>query len=163
MTDAADVQADAAEETAAPPRSLRRLIVIVATLLVVVGAGIGTWYVVVPRVLHRTPTADAAPADIVKATVPLSPVVVNVSGSGKQYVRVAVSLGIAKATEAKAIEERRAEILDLLIGVLGSADAQTLASESGREELKEDVLDRIRQDLGLTLVTRVYFTEFVIQ
>ena len=147
---------------AAPPRGKGRLVVIVAIALVVLGGGgAGAWWF-----LHgRAPGAEPAPKveATVRTIVPLGAVVINVNGEPRRFLRAAVSLGLSSAKETKAIEERKPELLDLLIGVLSTTDMETLASEEGRDALKEALLARIRGDLGVPTVARVYFTEFVIQ
>ncbi len=47
--------------------------------------------------------------------------------------------------------------------MLSAADPQTLTSTDGKEAIKRALLSRIRDELHLTKVGRVYFTEFVIQ
>ena len=119
-----------------------------------------------------TPAAPASSADAakpekkeipVKATVPLGAVVVNLSGEARRYVRVGVSVGIPDAHEAKHIDEHKSQLLDLVISVFSTAAVETLMSEEGRTEIKETLLTRMREELHLEKIGRIYFTEFVIQ
>ena len=136
----------------------------VGGLVVLAALGVGGWFLV-PRVFGAKPPAQEAKAEeeAIKATAPLGAVIVNLGGETRRYLRVAVHLGVPSAKDIKAIEEAKPQILDLVITVLSSADVETLVSEDGRAELKEELLGRIREDLGLAKVGRVYFTEFVIQ
>jgi flagellar basal body-associated protein FliL len=160
-----DAQEAAADAPAPAARKLpvRLLAIVGVAALVLGGAG---WFTV-PRWLGTGAPAAAGEkktiAVPVKATVPLGALVVNLPGEGKRYLRVATSVGVASAKDVKAVEEARAQLLDLLITVLTGSDPATLASEDGRTGLKEALLARIHEDLKLERVGRVYFTEYVIQ
>lgn len=147
-----------------PPKKRSPLLLYGAVgLVVLAGLGAGGWFLV-PRVSGAKPaTPEAKVEEPIKATAPLGAVLVNLGGETRRYLRVAVHLGVSNPKDIKAIEEAKPQILDLIITVLSSAEVDTLASEDGRAELKEELLGRIREDLGLTKVGRVYFTEFVIQ
>ena len=149
---------------AEPAKKRSPLLIYGVVGLVALGAlGAGGWFLV-PRVFGAKPATPAAKVEEpLKATAPLGSVLVNLNGETRRYLRVAVYLGVPSAKDIKAIEEAKPQILDLIITVLSSADVDTLASEDGRAELKEELLGRIREDLGLSKVGRVYFTEFVIQ
>lgn len=135
----------------------------VVGLVVLAGLGAGGWFLV-PRVFGAKPPApEAKVEEALKATAPLGAVIVNLGGETRRYLRVAVHLGVPAAKDIKVIEEAKPQILDLVITVLSSADVETLLSEDGRADLKEELLGRIREDLGLAKVGRVYFTEFVVQ
>jgi flagellar basal body-associated protein FliL len=149
---------------AAPAPARRSWLKSVIALVVLGGLGAGGWFIA-PRVLHRTTApAEAKPAPVVvKATVPLGAVVVNVLGQTRRYVRVSLSLGVPNAKDVKEVEESKAQLLDLVIAVLASREAEALAREEGREKVKAELLERIHHELKLEHVARVYFTEFVIQ
>jgi flagellar FliL protein len=163
QTQAAPAPADA--PPAAAPAKKRPLLLYGAIGLVVLGAlGAGGWFLY-PRVFGA-PKSGAAEARVevpVRTTVSLGAVVVNLADDPRRYLRVAVGLGVPGPKEAKEIEELKPQLLDLLIGVLSSTEVDTLTSEEGRAELKETLLSRIREELKLERVGRVYFTEFVIQ
>jgi flagellar FliL protein len=167
-TDASAVTAAAATlEPVLPPSPAKRgkLLIIAVVGVVVLGALGGAAWFFVPRFLGGD-KEEAAPAKVelpVKVTVPLGAVVVNLNGEARRYVRVGVSLGVPGPKDAKEVEESKSQVLDLLISVFASADVETLASEDGKTELKEELLARIREELHLENVARVYFTEFVIQ
>jgi flagellar FliL protein len=74
-----------------------------------------------------------------------------------------VELGVPSEVAAKEVEKHKPQLLDLLVTVFSTAELETLESGSGRTELKEELLSRIKDELGLAKVARVYFTEFLIQ
>ena len=147
----------------APPKKRGLLIPLVIGVVVLAGLGAGAWFFVVPK-FFGTAHAKAAPVEPpVKATAALGAVVVNLNGEGRRYLRVGVSLGLPGAHDAKEVEEHKSQLLDLLIQVFSAADLDTLTSEEGKTELKEELLSRMHEELHLKKVLRVYFTEFVIQ
>ena len=149
--------------TAAPKK--RGMLVPLLIGVVLLGAiGAGAWFFVMPKFLG-TAQAKAAPVEPppVKVTVPLGPVVVNLTGEAKRYLRVGLSLGVPAAADAKEVDEHKSQLLDLIISVFSAAEMETLTSEEGKTELKDELLERMHKELHLKSVSRVYFTEFVIQ
>ena len=148
----------------APKKKRGLLIPLVIGVVVLAGLGAGGWFFVVPKFFG---TAHAKPAEPkeppVKATAPLGAVVVNLKGEARRYLRVGVSLGLPDSHDAKEIEEHKSQLLDLLIQVFSAAEIETLTTEEGKAELKEELLEKMRDDLHMKKVLRVYFTEFVIQ
>ena len=149
------------EAAAAKKRGL--LIPLVIGVVVLAGLGAGAWFFVVPKVFG-TRAKPAAPVELpIKVTVPLGPVVVNLKGEARRYLRVNVTLGLATSADAKEVEEHKSQLLDLLILAFSGAELATLTSEDGKTELKEDLLERMHEELNLKKIRRLYFTEFVIQ
>ena len=152
---------EAADAPAKKKRSMLMLLVVGMVVLAALGAG--AWFFVAPTFVG-TPAKPEAPKELpVKVTVPLGPVVVNLKGEARRYLRVNVTLGVAAAPDAKEVEEHKSQLLDLLISVFSSAELDALMSEDGKTELKDELLERMRDELHLKKIVRVYFTEFVIQ
>lgn len=165
MSDAALATVAAAAQAAPAKAGKGRLIVVLAVVVVLLGGlGAGAW-LFAPKLFGKT--AEAAKPEkkeiVVKATVPLGAVVVNLSGEARRYVRVGVSVGVPDAHDAKHVDEHKSQLLDLVISVFSTAAVDTLMSEEGRTQIKETLLGRMREELHLEKIGRVYFTEFVIQ
>ena len=154
----------AAEPVVAEPKA-RGLLYALIGLALLVALGAGGWFV------FGRPAGSAKPGEpevrrevTVKATVSLGSVVVNVGQpDGRRYLKVGVELGVPGPKDTKEVEEHKAQILDLLISVLSTTPVDVLGSEEGRAGLKKALLARIRDELGLEKVSRVYFTEFIVQ
>jgi flagellar protein FliL len=161
---ASAVEAASPPAETAPAPARRSWLKPVIAVVVLGGLGAGGWFVA-PRFLHRTTApVEVKPAPVVvKVTVPLGAVVVNLLGQTRRYVRVSLSLGVPTAKDVHEVEESKAQLLDLVIAVLASREAEALATEEGREKVKAELLERIHHELKLEHVARVYFTEFVIQ
>jgi flagellar basal body-associated protein FliL len=130
--------------------------------LVVLGAA--AWFLL-PRLTGGAAAHPEPPPELpVKATVPLGSVIVNLGPpEAKHYLKVGVELGVTSVKEAKEVEEKKAQILDLIITVLSTTPIETLGSGDGRLELKKSLVERMHEELRLEHVSRVYFTEFLIQ
>jgi flagellar FliL protein len=158
------VAAPVLEGVEVPPKKRSLLIPLIAGIVVLGALGAGVWFFVVPKFSAPAQAKPAAPVETpVKATVPLGAVVVNLKGEARRYLRVNVSLGLPAHPDIKEIEEHKSQLLDLLVSALSAADIETLMSEEGKTELKDEILERMHEELHLKKVLRVYFTEFVIQ
>jgi flagellar FliL protein len=141
------------------------LLYVVGALVVVAVFGAAAW-MLAPRFLGSPASAppEHSPEAPVKATVPLGSVVVNLGPpESRHYLKVGIELGVTAAKAVKEIEEKKAQILDLIITVLSTTPIETLGSGDGRAELKKTLLERFQDELKLEAVSRVYFTEFLIQ
>jgi flagellar protein FliL len=139
----------------------RLVILLVVGVLLLGGLGAGAW-LFVPRLYGGGEPAEP-PVVMVKATVPLGAVVVNLNGEDRRYLRVGVSLGVPDAKQVKEVEEHRSQLLDLVISVFSAAEVEELTSEEGKAEIKRALVERMHEELHLESIARVYFTEFVIQ
>jgi flagellar FliL protein len=159
---AAAAAVDAAADAA--PKKRGMLVPLVIGIILLGALGAGGWFFLAPKFLGGA-QAKAAPVEPppVKITVPLGPVVVNLPGEARRYLRVGLSLGVPSSAEAKEIEEHKSQLLDLVISVFSAAEMETLTSEDGKTELKDELLERMHKELRLKKVLRIYFTEFVIQ
>ena len=162
---AAAAPAAAGAEPAAAPAKKPIILLAGIGLALVALLGVGGWFLA-PRLLgtHKSPEGEVKTEAPVKVTVPLGAVVVNIGSPDKRrYLKVAVELGLTAAKGAKEVEEKKPQITDLLISVLATAPVESLGTEGGRVKLKQTVLTRIKEELQMEHVTRVFFTEFVIQ
>ncbi len=155
---------EVAEPTPARPKAPVRLYALIGLVLLVV-LGAGGWLFVAPLLGPSAPApAEVEHETVGKATLSLGSVVVNVGPpEGRRYLKVGVNLGVLGPKDTKEVEEYKAQLLDLLISVLSATPVESLGSEEGRAGLKKMLLARIREDLGLKKVSRVYFTEFMVQ
>ena len=154
----------ATEPVAAKPKAPVWLYAVIGLVLVAVLGGAG-WFVAARLAGPAKPAEPEVRREAtVKATLSLGSVVVNIGPpEGRRYLKVGVELGVPGPKDTKEIEEHKAQVLDLLITVLATTPVDALGSEEGRAGLKKTLLTRIREELGLEKVSRVYFTEFILQ
>jgi flagellar FliL protein len=156
--------AEVVEET--PPKRKKPLVLYGAVGLVLAALMATGGWMLGPRLLGwpRSAPAEAKREAPVKVTVPLGAVVVNLGPpASRRYLKIGVELGVPGARESKEVEEKKPQITDLLITVLSTTPVEALGTEDGRVALKKALIARIQEELRLEKVSRVYFTEFVIQ
>jgi len=99
-------------------------------------------------------------------TYPLDTFIVNLmdkSGSGKRYLKVAIILEIGKQEQTMILDKHKPRLRDTILILLSSKSFIEINTMQGKLELKEALLSRINQILGGVIVRRIYFKEFVVQ
>lgn len=96
-------------------------------------------------------------------TLHLDTFVLNLSDpSQRAYLRVGIDLGLSRAV-GKEEAPPLGPVRDTIIGVLGQAKADDLATAEGKAKLKQDLLQALQSRVPELDVAEVYFTEFLIQ
>ena len=161
---------------------MKRFVPIVAPVVITLAILAAAWqFKFIP--LGNAPGASAAPVLTVPAEIDYSMPerVVNLADHpGFRYLKIQVTLGFAdskhqagqltgdalKQTEddlSKQIEPYRPAIDDYLITVLTAKTSSQLLSSDGKESLRAELLDGLRQRIPNTELRAVYFQQFVIQ
>ncbi|MBF0623807.1 MAG: flagellar basal body-associated FliL family protein [Magnetococcales bacterium] len=110
---------------------------------------------------EKTPKSEA---EMVGDIFKLEPFVVNLNEPrGNRYLKATVQLEMDTPTLQAELERRTPQLRDVILQLLTSKTTQDLQAVDGKFKLREDVLSRINALLVNGSVTRVYFTEFVIQ
>ena len=101
---------------------------------------------------------DKAPSN----NVALPAFVVNLAdGNARRYLKVVLEVEMTGNPEL--LEANQAKIRDALLMLLSSKTSQDIASLEGKILLRKEIVDRLNQAIGQPKVSRVYFTDFVIQ
>lgn len=101
---------------------------------------------------------DKAPSN----NVPLPAFVVNLADpNARRYLKVVLEVEMTGNPEL--LEANQAKIRDALLMLLSSKTSQDIATLEGKILLRKEIVDRLNQAIGQPKVSRVYFTDFVIQ
>jgi flagellar basal body-associated protein FliL len=134
---------------------------IVFTLLVGLGAGAAGLAFFHPAVGKGQDSGAGG----VKAVLHLETFTVDMSSvDQKAYLRVGIDIGLAH--DLKAQEEGgtpTALVRDTILGVLMAAKPDDLISSKGKQELKDQILNALRQRAPGLGAREVYYTEFLMQ
>jgi flagellar protein FliL len=94
----------------------------------------------------------------------LDPFVVNLNEPrGNRYLKTTIQLEMDSEALLAELERRNAQLQDVILSLLTSKSSKELQALEGKFRLREELLSRINALLVNGVVTRVYFTEFVIQ
>ncbi|MCE1227819.1 MAG: flagellar basal body-associated FliL family protein [Geobacteraceae bacterium] len=178
----------AAAEAPAEGGSKKKLFIIIgAAVLVLVIAGVVVFMMMGKgdkkkegADAHGAPAADgghgAAPpaaggghgaagaAAGVSTVFTLEPFIVNIyDGQELRYLKVKVELEMSNAAVKPELEGRLAAIRDAILVVLTTKTLQEIQDAQGKNQLREEILTAISKIVAQGKVSKVYFTDFVVQ
>jgi flagellar FliL protein len=164
----------AAAPAAAPSKAPVLLIALaVLNMAVVGGVGYMLWAgrkneAAEPKLEHVIRGEAKAQAEEAGATpqpaaiVPLETFIVNLSGSkGRRIAKVSMELEMSGEGAAAEIDQRKAQIRDIIIILLSGKTYDEVAAREGKEKLRDEIRDTVNAFLNRGRIQNVYFTEFI--
>lgn len=114
---------------------------------------------------HETQAKEAKEEKpFVGKVVPLETFVVNLAGAkGRRIAKVNVELELAGDNVQLEIDQRKAQIRDIIIILLSSKTYEQVALKEGKDQLREEIKDTVNGFLTKGKIKSVYFTEFIYQ
>ena len=95
---------------------------------------------------------------------PMTPFVVNLlSESGNRFLKVSIDLELSDAKLQPEMDHKKSLIRDIIIRTFSSKTFEEVSTLKGKDKLKEEVLDKINENLSDGQVKNIYFTDFVVQ
>ena len=89
------------------------------------------------------------------------------SEEAARFLRVELDFYVLNAADNNVIQEYRVALRDRLITLLGGRDMEVLQSVEGREALRKETLEALRETLtrfsGRPAIEDLYFTAFIMQ
>jgi flagellar protein FliL len=97
-------------------------------------------------------------------TYQLKSVVVNLSGTGaRRFLKATVVFEFTDKKFTKELEERGAQIYNLLIEILSRYTIDDICAPDGKEKLRSEIKEKTNVFFGSEKIKNVYFVELVIQ
>ncbi|MDL2307359.1 flagellar basal body-associated FliL family protein [Desulfovibrio sp. OttesenSCG-928-C06] len=97
-------------------------------------------------------------------TATFAPFVANLADpGGNRYIRMTLDVEVISPEVIRELEAQNPRIRDAMIMLLSSKTYGELSSQAGKLQLKNEILDRINQVLGGPKITRVFYTDLVVQ
>jgi flagellar FliL protein len=175
------------EADVAPSKGRKSLVVVVALVMLLLGAGVPVGYFLLksPEPIQEdrveeieVPAEDnskheatlveesqeielAEGEEAIGAIVPLDTFVVNLAGG--KYVRVQAQAELETPDIPRRFYARVVPMRDQIISLLTQKRAEELEDVNGKEKLKTQIREIMNQQLRREEVRRIYFTQFVIQ
>ena len=117
-------------------------------------------YVINPFILNR----DRDKEESNRPLYNFKDLIVNIGGNGRtRFLKLSFSARTSSKSVLKEMEEKRAELMDMLINILSQKSVRDVETIEGRKKLKEEIMEKLSHKLSKGRIEEVYFTEFVVQ
>lgn len=91
-------------------------------------------------------------------------IIVNLAETNSErYLKADIVLELDGPKLLKEVESRLPQIQDLLISIMSTKTLEDVSTTSGRNMLRQEIIDKINSILASGQIANVYFTEFVVQ
>jgi flagellar FliL protein len=151
------------EEQPAEPKkkSKLKLIIIASVVLIVVIAGTVTGFYFFKSTEVKKPVAEKP---IVLTIWPMEAFVINIAETnGERYLKLVIQLEVSDPDVVKELDQLKPRLRDSILDLLTSKTYKDLMDLAGKQRLREEIAGRINNILQRGKVTKVYFTDFVVQ
>jgi flagellar FliL protein len=147
-------------------------------LLLIAGAVVGTLYFTgnlsgpkaagAPEASAKAAAAHGQPAEALIYVTMDPPLTMSFPGSSSvHYLQFALNVAVEDKAVEEAVKAHDPAIRNALVMLLSNQKAETLQTREGKEQLRIQIRDEIRNTLkeitGKTGIADVYFTSFVMQ
>jgi flagellar protein FliL len=152
--------------TEAPPRKGRGKLLLLLGLPVLLGAGgAGAWFAgLIPGMgAKESATAAAAPEKPVFVDMPDIVANLNAPGRRSSYIKLRSKLEVARAADARALQEAMPRLQDLFTTYLREVRPEELRGSAGTYRLREELMVRASLAAPPAQVTDVLFVELLLQ
>ncbi len=106
----------------------------------------------------------AAGAAGASTVFPLEPFIVNIyDGQDLRYLKVKIELEMVNPMVKGELDSHLAAVRDAILVVLTTKTLQEVQDVQGKNQLREEILTAISKILAQGKVSKVYFTDFVVQ
>jgi flagellar FliL protein len=140
--------------------SLKSIIIIAMALLIVTAGAAAGYYFFSKTQCIKEPEQKPAVITI----WPMEAFVVNLADAGgERYLKLVIQLEVSEPGAVAELEKIRPRLRDSILDLLTPKTYKELMDLAGKQRLREDIAGRVNNALSKGKVTRVYFTEFVIQ
>jgi flagellar FliL protein len=158
-----DPEAPPAEQTK-PKRSLKKILILAVLGLLLVGGGLVAYVMLTdePPVGKEAQASQVGSKNVVN--LPLDPFLVNLADKeSRRYLKLKVELEVDSETSAKELEKSLPRLRDAIILLLSSKTYLDLSSLQGKQQLKQEIKQKVSAVPGGKKISDVFFTEFVAQ
>jgi len=112
---------------------------------------------------HEQVKKEEQSKDFIGKLVPLETFLVNVSGSrGRKLVKMNMELELTNAEVQEEVEKIKPKIRDYIIIIASSKTFAEISTKEGKDALREEIKNQINLFLTKGQITKVYFTEFIL-
>lgn len=161
---------DAGAEQAAPPKSRKKLFIILgAALLLGAGGAGGAWYFMGSGASDSAKAKAEAPKPVAPPVfMTLETFTVNLQSEDmQQFLQVNLTLQVANDAQVELIKTNMPQVRNRLLLLLSSKKAAEILTVEGKKKLSGEIVAQMKQPFTpggpSPEVSDVYFTSFVVQ
>ena len=154
--------AEEEEKPVAPKKkSILKWIIIASGVLAVVTAGTIAGFYFLTKAELKKPLAEKPD---VLTIWPMDAFIINIAETnGERYLKIVMQLEVSDSSVVTELEQLKPRLRDSILDLLTPKTYKELMDLAGKQRLREDIAGRINNILQRGKVTKVYFTDFVIQ
>jgi len=144
-------------------RGLLKWIIIGLVVFIVLGAAVSGGLYVFNNVLGAKKEAAKAPP-VIGSLWSLDPFIVNLlDNNGERYLKVVMQLEVGDPSVIQELDLVKPRVRDGILDLLSSKTLADLSDAAGKQRLREEIILRVNNAISRGRISKVYFTEFVIQ
>ena len=176
----------------APPKDNKKLFIIIGAAVAALGViGVAAWFFLGSgKSAHDTAKPEAAAhgegahaeakpeaaahgegghgeakaGEGVSTVYPLEPFIVNIyDGQEIRYLKIKVEFELASSQVKPELDAKVAPLRDAILSLLTTKTMQEVQDIQGKNLLRDQILDAVGKIIPPRKVTKVYFTDFVVQ
>lgn len=154
-----------ATEAPPPPKRRRGKLLLIALPVLLVGAGgAGAWFAgLIPGAGGAKTETAAAPEKPVFVDMPDIVANLNAPGRRSSYIKLRSKLEVARAADARALQEAMPRLQDLFTTYLREVRPEELRGSAGTYRLREELIARASIAAPPAQVVDVLFVELLLQ
>lgn len=137
-----------------------KLLLIVIVIVLLLGTG-AAGYFLASKNAASSAQANAAAKEYLFSTGEITANLIN--ESGRSYIKINIYMGYDSKKLGTELTDKTTQIQDAMIDILRSKTASDISSKQGVEKMKSEIINRTNSILTTGKVTKVYFSEMLIQ
>jgi flagellar FliL protein len=142
-------------------KSILKWIIITSVVLAIVTAGTIAGFYFLTKAEIKKPAAEKPD---VLTIWPMDAFIINIAETnGERYLKIVMQLEVSGPAVVTELEQLKPRLRDSILDLLTPKTYKELMDLAGKQRLREDIAGRINNILQRGKVTKVYFTDFVIQ
>jgi len=174
--------AEQAKAQEAPPKDKKKLFIMIGAAVAVLVIGGGAMFFLGGSKSDKAPGQEAAKVEAkaegghgeakggegaaagVTSIYPMEPFIVNIyDGQELRYLKLKVEFEMANPQVKPELEAKMAPLRDAILILLTTKTMQEIQDLQGKNQLREQILAAVGKVVPPSKVTKVYFTDFVVQ
>jgi flagellar protein FliL len=159
LDDAGQLDPQPQEKKKAP---LLKWIIIISIVLVLVIAGAGAGYYFFMKTPAKKHVEHNQP--VIGTVYAMEPFIINLQDNqGERYLKLIMQLEINDPLGVKELDMLKPRMRDNILDLLSAKTYKELMDVGGKQRLREEILMRLNSIVSTVKISKVYFTEFVVQ